>query len=236
MKRSNLTTNDKVLNSLQSAAQSYSDYLCSYIDALNKYISHQRRVSTLRFERATLIKYVKKLRFFNEELARLDLIEYFSGQASLRTVISSLASFFIRCLEVVDLLNYYLTQALKNETISKTLNRDLVVSESCVVFIENTYRHFVKFTQWMLEAVDIRDPTLTVEVLEFAKKCAREDGLDTEDTDDILLQEVGIVSNVSEYQHLLDEWCLVLSEQLATLTKTLEIESTRWSDVFEGRK
>ncbi|CUS20679.1 LAQU0S01e12156g1_1 [Lachancea quebecensis] len=236
MKSVSFPANENILKSLQLAVQSYSNYLSSYIDALNKYISHQRRVSTLRFERATLIKYVKKLRFFNEELMNMDVAQQFRGENFLKTAVCSLASFFIRCLEVMDLLNYYLTQSLKNETISKTLNRDLVVSEGCVVFLESTYRHYVKFTQWMLEALDIHDATLTVEVLQFARKCAKEDGLDLEETDDILLQEVGVVSSASEYQELLDEWCLVLSEQYMSLTKAFEAETTHWSDIFEGRK
>ncbi|CAR22484.1 She2p [Lachancea thermotolerans CBS 6340] len=236
MKNVTFPANENVLKSLQLAIQSYSNYLSSYIDALNKYISHQRRVSTLRFERATLIKYVKKLRFFNEELMSMDMVQQYRGGNLIKTAVCSLASFFIRCLEVMDLLNYYLTQSLKNETISKTLNRDLVVSEDCVVFLESTYRHYVKFTQWMLEALDIHDATLTVEVLQFARKCAKEDGLDLEETDDILLQEVGVVSSASEYQELLDEWCLVLSEQYMGLTKAFEAETTRWSEIFEGRK
>ncbi|KAM3163418.1 SWI5-dependent HO expression protein 2 [Lachancea thermotolerans] len=236
MKNASFPANENVLKSLQLAIQSYSNYLSSYIDALNKYISHQRRVSTLRFERATLIKYVKKLRFFNEELMSMDMVQQYRGGNLIKTAVCSLASFFIRCLEVMDLLNYYLTQSLKNETISKTLNRDLVVSEDCVVFLESTYRHYVKFTQWMLEALDIHDATLTVEVLQFARKCAKEDGLDLEETDDILLQEVGVVSSASEYQELLDEWCLVLSEQYMGLTKAFEAETTRWSEIFEGRK
>lgn len=236
MKNASFPADENVLKSLQLAIQSYSNYLSSYIDALNKYISHQRRVSTLRFERATLIKYVKKLRFFNEELMSMDMVQQYRGGNLIKTAVCSLASFFIRCLEVMDLLNYYLTQSLKNETISKTLNRDLVVSEDCVVFLESTYRHYVKFTQWMLEALDIHDATLTVEVLQFARKCAKEDGLDLEETDDILLQEVGVVSSASEYQELLDEWCLVLSEQYMGLTKAFEAETTRWSEIFEGRK
>lgn len=166
----------------------------------------------------------------------MDMVQQYRGGNLIKTAVCSLASFFIRCLEVMDLLNYYLTQSLKNETISKTLNRDLVVSEDCVVFLESTYRHYVKFTQWMLEALDIHDATLTVEVLQFARKCAKEDGLDLEETDDILLQEVGVVSSASEYQELLDEWCLVLSEQYMGLTKAFEAETTRWSEIFEGRK
>ena len=43
-----------------------SRYLSSYIHVLNKFISHLRRVATLRFERTTLIKFVKKLRFYND--------------------------------------------------------------------------------------------------------------------------------------------------------------------------
>ncbi|SCU90040.1 LANO_0D07360g1_1 [Lachancea nothofagi CBS 11611] len=233
MKRQSIVGEEKTLKSLQKASEAYSAYLSSYVEALNKYIGHQRRISTLRFERATLIKYVKKLRFFNEELASLDLLH---DPKTLEFTVSSLASSFIRCLEVVDLLNYYLTQALKNETISKTLNYDLIVGESCVAFIDNTYRHFVKFTQWMLEALDIHDPTLTIEVLQFARKCAREDGLNIEDTEDILLQEVGIVDGIAEYQYLLDEWCTVLSEQVKFLNEAFEVETVRWSKVFETRK
>ncbi|CEP60963.1 She2p LALA0_S02e03664g [Lachancea lanzarotensis] len=229
--------NPETLRHLQNASNAFSDYLNAYIEALNKYIGHQRRVSTLRFERATLIKHVKKLRFFNEQLTALNLLEasrYRNG--SLDTVVSSLASFFIRCLEMVDLLNYYLTQALKNETISKTLNNDLVVSDPCIVVLENVYRHFVKFTQWMLEAINLHDVTLTIEVLQFARKCAQEDGLNVEETSDILLQEVGIVEDIHEYRDLLKEWCTVLCSQQKELTQAFDLETERWSQVFEQRK
>ncbi|SCV01628.1 LAME_0G17480g1_1 [Lachancea meyersii CBS 8951] len=232
-----LSNDQTTLQHLENASNAFSEYLTAYIETLNKYIGHQRRVSTLRFERATLIKHVKKLRFFNEQLATGDLWQdnrYRNG--NLGFVVSSLASFFIRCLEVVDLLNYYLTQALKNETISKTLNNDLVVSDLCIAVIENSYRHYVKYTQWMLEAINLHDPTLTIEVLQFARKCAKEDGLNVEETDDILLQEVDIVGDIHEYRYLLDEWCMVLSVQRQELTRVFELETERWSQVFEPKK
>ncbi|SCU92411.1 LAFA_0F10242g1_1 [Lachancea sp. 'fantastica'] len=225
------------LRHLQNASNAFSEYLNAYIEALNKYIGHQRRVSTLRFERATLIKHVKKLRFFNEQLVAMNLSQEERFQDnSLELVVSSFGSFFIRCLEVIDLLNYYLTQALKNETISKTLNKDLVVSDPCIVVIENVYRHFVKFTQWMLEAINLHDATLTIEVLQFARKCAQEDGIDTEETSDILLQEVGIVEDTFEYTLLLEEWCMVLDGQHEDLTRAFDLETERWSQIFEQRK
>ncbi|SCU94619.1 LADA_0G09758g1_1 [Lachancea dasiensis] len=237
MDKRELPSGISTLKCLEDATGAFSGYLLSYIETLNKYISHQRRVSTLRFERATLIKYVKKLRFFNEQLTRMKLVESVRWKEEpLTSVVSLIASFFIRCLEVIDLLNYYLTQALKNETISKTLNYDLVVSLECVAAVELTYRHFVKFTQWMLESLDLQDPTLTVEVLQFARKCAQEDGLDVEETEDILLQEVGIVGNAKEYEDLLVEWCKVLLDQKSALSEAFEMELIRWAEVFEARK
>ncbi|SCW00688.1 LAFE_0C09758g1_1 [Lachancea fermentati] len=232
----NVAADETVLKSLQVAAQTYSNYISAYIDVLNKYIGHQRRVSTLRFERATLIKFVKKLRFFNEYLYTLDYVEIESGDKNLVRIVTSLASFFIRCLEMLDLLNYYLTQSLKNETISKTLNKDLTVSEDCIAYIEDTYRHFVKFTQWMVESLNLKSADLSVEIVQFARKCAKEDGLNTEDTEEILLQEINLVSDVDEYQELLDEWCRLLTEKYMTLNAAFENEATYWSEVFDHRK
>lgn len=224
--------NESLAKSLQVIAQTHSNYISSYIDLLNKYIGYQRRVSTLRFERSTLIKYVKKLRFFNEYLFELEL----EKSGSLRETIAPLASFLIRYLELVDILNYYLTQSLKNEIISKTLNERLVLSNECIALIDNTYRHFVKFTQWMVESLEMTQQDLQIEVVQFARRCATEDGINVEESDDILLQEVAVVSDEEEYQHLLEEWSHLLMEKYLILHKSYDDTVSHWHEVFDTRR
>ena len=63
-----LLISKEILQSVDEIKKVYFTYISHYIDYLNGIISLQRRVSTLRFERMTLIKYVKKLRFLNEML------------------------------------------------------------------------------------------------------------------------------------------------------------------------
>lgn len=52
-------------NSLSEILMCHSFYISTYIQLLNKYINLIKRVSTLKNERNLMIKFVKKLRFFN---------------------------------------------------------------------------------------------------------------------------------------------------------------------------
>ncbi|SCV00454.1 LAMI_0G05160g1_1 [Lachancea mirantina] len=229
-----LAISPEIAQLLTNAARRFSRYISLYVDVLNKYIGYQRRVSTLRFERATLIKYVKKLRFLNEHLIDVEFSEWIGND--LASTAASLGTYLIRCLEILDLLNFYLTQSLRNETISKTLNENLVFSGECIVVMETTYQHYVKFTQWMLESLGLEDQDLTIEVIQFARKCAKEDEVDLEKTDDILLQEVDRVRDADEYHELLKEWDQVLLDRLQLLREDFDAESDRWQTFFEARR
>ncbi|AGO10205.1 AaceriAEL307Cp [[Ashbya] aceris (nom. inval.)] len=226
----------KILQLTEEVIQEQANYISRYIDFLNKYINYQRKVSTLRFERATLIKYVKKLRFLNDFLytynADVNMIT-----EPLQKLVRPLGSFFIRYLEIIDLLNYYLTQSLRNETISKTLNQDLVLSQECIAMADKTYRVYVKFVQWFIESSSsVTTGDLTMEIVQFTRKCAVEDGIDLGETDDVLLQEVQLVTSSEEFEDLLEKWQQVLHFQCADLDDTFNDNVKHWSELFDKKK
>ncbi|AAS52377.1 AEL307Cp [Eremothecium gossypii ATCC 10895] len=226
----------KILQLTEEVIQEQANYISRYIDFLNKYINYQRKVSTLRFERATLIKYVKKLRFLNDFLytynADVNMIT-----EPLQKLVRPLGSFFIRYLEIIDLLNYYLTQSLRNETISKTLNQDLVLSQECIAMADKTYRVYVKFVQWFIESSSsVTTGDLTMEIVQFTRKCAVEDGIDLGETDDVLLQEVQLVTSSEEFEDLLEKWQQVLHFQCADLDDTFNDNIRHWSELFDKKK
>ncbi|AEY96674.1 FAEL307Cp [Eremothecium gossypii FDAG1] len=226
----------KILQLTEEVIQEQANYISRYIDFLNKYINYQRKVSTLRFERATLIKYVKKLRFLNDFLytynADVNMIT-----EPLQKLVRPLGSFFIRYLEIIDLLNYYLTQSLRNETISKTLNQDLVLSQECIAMADKTYRVYVKFVQWFIESSSsVTTGDLTMEIVQFTRKCAVEDGIDLGETDDVLLQEVQLVTSSEEFEDLLEKWQQVLHFQCADLDDIFNDNIRHWSELFDKKK
>lgn len=224
-------------DNLRQISDIFSKYISSYVHFLNKFIGHLRRVASLRFERTTLIKFVKKLRFLNEALIKYDIsgrITDFDGLEFAKTI-EPLASFYLKCIEMFDILNFYLTQPLQKEIISKTLNSDLNLSDGCIFAIEDTYNHFVKFTQWMIESLQIEDPLLQIEVVQFARKCAVEDNIDIDETGDIFLQEVVPVTDAEEYDQLSSEWALVLQDKLATLETQFDDVMARWQDKFDRK-
>lgn len=216
----------------------FSRYMSNYVHFLNKFIGHLRRVSSLRFERTTLIKFVKKMRFLNESLISYDtttgIIDPSDGDFKKANL--PLASFCLKCLELLDILNFYLTQPLQKEIISKTLNSDLALSEDCIAGIEDTYNHFVKFAQWSIESLGIDDPLMHIEVVQFARKCAIEDNVDLDETGDIFLQEVETVSDGEELAQLSGEWVSVLEEKLDTLEAYYDETMSHWHEKFDRKK
>lgn len=233
---SNFELTPEVEEGLNLVVQYHSCYISSYIEILNKIIGYQRKISTLRFERATLIKYVKKLRFLNDFYHNWETYKSELNNQSLFDRIRSLGSFAIRYLELLDILNYYVTQSLKNETISKTLNYDLILTDDTIANMDDTYRMFVKFTQWMVESLELNQSDLTLEIVQFTRKCAFEDGVDLEDTNDILLQEVALVADSQEYGSLLTDWSIILDENLRKLQTSFDIEVDRWSNLFDQKR
>ncbi|AET40499.1 She2p Ecym_6105 [Eremothecium cymbalariae DBVPG len=231
-----LQITETILELTEQVLQQQASYISRYIDFLNKYINYQRKVTTLRFERATLIKYVKKLRFLNDFLYNYKP-DFSTIGNPLQNLVKPLGSFFIRYLEIIDLLNYYLTQSLRSETISKTLNQDLVLSPGSIAMVDKTYRVYVKFVQWFIESSSsVTTGDLTMEVVQFTRKCAMEDGIDLGETDDVLLQEVQLVTSSEEFEDLLDKWKQVLSFQCTDLDDTFNENVKHWSQLFDKRK
>lgn len=227
-----------IVGNLHEISNIISKYLSDYVHFLNKFIGHLRRVSSLRFERTTLIKYVKKLRFLNDVLNSYDILQDLevNEKTDLTDVIKPLASFYLKCMELLDILNFYLTQPLQKEILSKTLNSDLNLPDECIFAIEDTYNHFVKFTQWMVESLNIDNPLLQIEVVQFTRKCAIEDNIDMDDTNDIFLQEVVPVTDAEEYDHLSKEWASVLHSKMATLENDFNDVLAEWQNKFEKKK
>lgn len=215
-------------------------YLSSYIHVLNKFISHLRRVATLRFERTTLIKFVKKLRFYNDCVLNYNASDFInegkdeSGSDSdpLDKVILPVASMFVKCVETFDLLNYYLTQSLQKEIISKTLNEDLTLTTESILAIDDSYNHFVKFSQWMIESLRIGSNLLDLEVVQFVIKCADEDGTNTGETDNIFLQEIVPVNSEDEFHSLAAAWHSILDGKLNNMDQEFDVVATKWHDKF----
>lgn len=234
-----LEASEDVLKILQQHIDVFSKYLSCYIHALNKFIGFLRKVSSLRFERTVLIKYVKKLRFINDSLTGYNFADehvLVQQQGRLHDAVKPLASFLLKSIELLDLLNYFLTQPLQKEIISKTLNTDLNLSEECVVAIEVTYNHFVKFAQWMIESLQIESTFFQIEVVQFTKKCAIEDGVDMENTDNIFLQQVVPVVDTEEYEGIAEEWAHILAEKTLQLEESFNENVTNWQTKFEKKK
>lgn len=216
----------------------FSKYLSCYIHALNKFIGFLRKVSSLRFERTVLIKYVKKLRFLNDSLTSYSFDSEFpnTSNTSLGEAVKPLAAFLLKGIELLDLLNYFLTQPLQKEIISKTLNSDLNLSEECIVTIEDTYNHFVKFAQWMIESLQIENSFYQIEVVQFTRKCAIEDGVDLENTDNIFLQQVVPVTDTEEYEVIAEEWAHILTDKTLQLEIKFNENVVNWQNKFEKKK
>ncbi|CCK68284.1 She2p KNAG_0A06230 [Huiozyma naganishii CBS 8797] len=235
-----LVINEDIALTLERAIGTFSNYLSGNIHVLNKFIGHLRRVGVLKYERTTIIKFVKKLRFFNDTLLQYkqSLFNEVKIGTSLTQSVIPVGSFFIKALEVMDLLNFFFTQSLQREIISKTLNFDLTLEESCILTIEDAYNHFVKYTQWMLESLGQTDILLRLEVITFALKCAeQDDGVEQEvNTDNIFLQEVIVVEDEQQYNELAGAWDSVLRDKISALESELLKASNDWHEKFGKRK
>lgn len=236
-----LYLDENIVKALIDASQLLSEYLNSYIHLLNRFISHLRRVNTMRFERTTLIKFVKKLRFFNECVLQFDPAGLLPNETNddehdiipnLEQGIKPFASFYIKSLECIDLLNYYFTKSLQKEIISKTLNEALTLPTVAVERIDDSYNHFVKFAQWMVESLRIDDPLFDLEVIQFCLKCAEEDQKDPENSDNIFLQEVIPVLDEKEYCTLMEDWVGILRNKLFTMNSEFDNTANEWHRKF----
>lgn len=231
-----IVATDGIVDVLTKISSVFSAYLSANIHILNKYINYLRRVTSLKNERSIMIKIVKKLRFFNDTLLSTDLAQlqttYEGEEPELALNIQTFASYLVKCLETIDLLNYFLLKPLQKELIAKTLNFDLVFPEDITDTVEDTYNHFVKFTQWSIESLSIDDPLLDIEVVQFSLRCAEEDQSYAEETDNIFLQEVLPVKDSQEYETLTLQWLDVLNGKLAILGERFEKVADDWYKKF----
>lgn len=229
-----LTVTDGIVEAVTKLIEQYSHYISSYIHVLNKFISHLRRVATLRFERTLLIKFVKKLRFFNDSLLSYDISQLYE-YTDLSLATQQLVSHFVKLLESFDLLNFFITQSLQKEIISKTLNSDLTLSDESIVAMDDTYNHFVKCTQWMVESLNGYNPLFDLEVVNFALKCAEEDKTDLVSSDNIFLHDIILVENESQYTEVALEWVDVLVTKVTNLETEFDKLADKWHEKF-GKK
>lgn len=216
----------------------FSTYISSYIHLLNKFISHLRRVGSMKYERTMLIKYVKKFRFFNDSLvAYKENMSVFNWEGdSLRISIAPLMNMFVKVLEILDLLNFYFTQALQKELISKTLNFDLTLSDECKISIEDTYNHFAKYAQWSFGSLGTQLLLGQLEVINFALKCAEENEEDVAESDNIFLHDVELSTSEEDYAFVTKGWSNVLNNKIALLESQFSQMAIKWHEKFGKRK
>ncbi|CCE64126.1 hypothetical protein TPHA_0G02873 [Tetrapisispora phaffii CBS 4417] len=215
----------------------FSVYISSYVHVLNKFIGILRKISTLRFERSTLIKYVKKLRFYNDRLSNFEFSDPANAECSVpvESVVREISAFYLKVLETIDILNYYLTRSLQSEIVSKTLNFNLTLPDDTISRIEESYNCFIKFVQWMMESISINDELLQIEIIQFSLKCAIEDNVDLEETDNIFLTEVTPVEDIEEYETLALQWSEVLSGSISALTNQFDQSVVVWIENSEKK-
>lgn len=230
-----------IQSSLESVVEVFSQYISSYIHVLNKLISHLRRVGALKYERTNLIKFVKKLRYFNDTLQtqKSQLFHDTIVGSPLGDSVTPICAEFSKILEVMDLLNFIFTQSLQKEIIAKTLNFDLTISEECINAIETSYNLFVKYAQWMAESIDANTPLTQLEVVSFALRCAEEDrdeNDDSNETDNIFVQEIIRVQDVTEYLEVTNDWNSLLQSRLKMLESHFDDEANKWQDKFAKKK
>ncbi|EDO14749.1 hypothetical protein Kpol_297p10 [Vanderwaltozyma polyspora DSM 70294] len=182
-----LLTKD-IENALKELIPLFKKYISVNVQLLNDYILVLKRASCLKNERIALIKFVKKLRFFSQSLHRTMFFDDLHSRKddSLLHCVGIIGAYFVKCLETLDLLYFFLTKPLQTEILSKTLNEKLILKDSTVVNLEDTFSYFVKFTQWLLESLGLNDPLYQIEIIHFSVKYAVEEGIDIDDTEDIL--------------------------------------------------
>lgn len=236
-----LVITEDIQFALGSILNTFSQYLSSQIHVLNKFISHLRRVGALTYERTNLIKFVKKLRYFNDclQYSKNTIFQDTHIGDPLEAAVVPIASEFAKILEIMDLLKFVFTNSLQKEIISKTLNFDLTISDECIEVIEDTYKIFVKYTQWMLESIDAQTNLTCLEVVSSALKFAAEDQEDADnggETDNIFVQEIIQVGNSVEYCTLTADWDKVLRAKLIGLEIQFENATANWQEKFAKKK
>ena len=236
-----LVVTDDLQFAFESIIEAFSKYLSLYIHVLNRFINHLRRVGSLKYERTNLIKFVKKLRHFNDTLQIIQNNIYEDAHVGdpLGKSVVYMATNFVKILEVIDLLNFIFTSSLQKEIVSKTLNFDLTLSEECISSIEDTYKVFVKYTQWMLESIGVEMPSTQLEVVSTALKYAAEDqeneNFDGE-TDNIFVQEIMEVKDSIEYLSLTTDWDAILRTHMKRLETEFDNMADKWQEKFGKKK
>lgn len=236
-----LVVTDDLQFAFESIIEAFSKYLSLYIHVLNRFINHLRRVGSLKYERTNLIKFVKKLRHFNDTLQMIQNNIYEDAHVSdpLEKSIVYMASNFVKLLEVIDLLNFIFTSSLQKEIISKTLNFDLTLCEECISSIEDTYKVFVKYTQWMVESIGVENPSIQLEVVSTALKYAAEDQENENydgETDNIFVQEIMEVEDSIEYLKLTHDWDIILRSHIKRLETEFDDAANKWQEKFGKKK
>lgn len=236
-----LVVTDDLQFAFESIIEAFSKYLSLYIHVLNRFINHLRRVGSLKYERTNLIKFVKKLRHFNDTLQIIQNNIYEDAHVGdpLGKSVVYISTNFVKILEVIDLLNFIFTSSLQKEIVSKTLNFDLTLSEECISSIEDTYKVFVKYTQWMLESIGVEMPSTQLEVVSTALKYAAEDqeneNFDGE-TDNIFVQEIMEVKDSIEYLSLTTDWDAILRTHMKRLETEFDNMADKWQEKFGKKK
>lgn len=200
-------------------------FIDTYIGFFNKFIGFLRRQQCLRFERSNLIKYTKKMRFIANSLAsfKIKLEENnLHNVNNINQTISLVGSQYLKYMEILDLLCYYLTQPLKNEIMSKLLNQNYILKQECINIFEDTNNHMLKFVQWFMESLNIDSAFYKDEVIQFSKKWAEEDGVDLESTANIFLQDIIEIEDENEYNELLLQWTDILEVKIAVLESNFD--------------
>ncbi|XBW37231.1 hypothetical protein QEN19_002814 [Hanseniaspora menglaensis] len=263
-------------NSISELLLSHSVYISTYIQLLNKYINLIKKASSLKNERNLLIKFVKKLRFFNnyyyfkeliyvpenldhsvfkilqtsfiesssnlQELqSEKDLLqqitienfqnENFKSKVTLETILTRVVLSNNKLLEVIEILNFVITNTLKNEVMSKTLNENLTISDNLNKTMSHVYCIFVKFNQWITEALKLENSNgnMDNELLELVLRNETNNtgnNILSED-DELLLQEIDECQNVGEFNQIVWQWCDIIRNLLRKfdedITKSLNL-------------
>ncbi|OBA28743.1 hypothetical protein HANVADRAFT_51208 [Hanseniaspora valbyensis NRRL Y-1626] len=269
LKDSNIDLN--TYNSIAELLLSHSVYISTYIQLLNKYINLIKKVSSLKNERNLLIKFVKKLRFFNNYYYFKELIyvpenieksEYkilnqtfselsnnlqelqdekqllqqktfeqfhddgFKPNVSIGSILIRIVTSNTKLLELIEILNFIITNSLKNEIMSKTLNEKLLISDELNTTISHVYCIFIKFNQWIIEAlkIDNSNGNLDIELLELVGKNDTNNNMHIKlsEDDELLLQEVDECVDISEFNTIIWQWCDVIRNLLKTFDNEIE--------------
>ncbi|CCE64076.1 hypothetical protein TPHA_0G02410 [Tetrapisispora phaffii CBS 4417] len=231
-------------------------YISDNINLLNNYILLMKKVTSLNYERTCLIKFVKKLRFYNETLRNSHLFNMESEEdreekedelnfkfenVDIINRVILLNSIFIKNLETLDLLNFQLTRSLQNEIWMKTLNEKLLIPEKNVAMIEDVYNHYIKFIQWLSETIGMHDSTGQLEVITQTIRYAQEDPSqpfpnsihDEVETENIFLQTVIPSKNEEEYIQTLKEWLNILTAKNQQFQANFEDITSIWNGLLK---